>query len=183
MEWPSTIEIPRPLSIRRWYTAYLRLVKSLSLIYYCDGWVMEMWLIGELIWKVDCIRKSEWWFVIPNWISIWRLSNDPVWSRKYTCNTKGVTYTFLINTWNTLLESYQHKVDNNTLATIKRQIQQAENPMPAEVISKEAAHVDNAIRLDYLTSEVALEEPEIESTDHRQTKLYKWRPAFQEARW
>jgi len=64
-------------------------------------------------------------------------------------------------------------VDNNTLATIKRQIQQAENPMPAEVISKEAAHVDNAIRLDYLTSEVALEEPEIESTDHRQTKLYK----------
>jgi hypothetical protein len=29
----------------------------------------------------------------------------------------------------------------------------------------EAAHVDNAIPLDYLTSEVALEEPEIGSTD------------------
>jgi hypothetical protein len=33
------------------------------------------------------------------------------------------------------------------------------------VISVEAAHVDNAILLHYLTSEVALEEPEIGSTD------------------
>ena len=33
------------------------------------------------------------------------------------------------------------------------------------VISVEAARVDNAIRLDYLDSEVALEEPAIESTD------------------
>ena len=40
-----------------------------------------------------------------------------------------------------------------------------ENPTPAVVISVEAAHVDNAILLDYLTSEVALEEPEIGSTD------------------
>jgi len=37
--------------------------------------------------------------------------------------------------------------------------------MPAEVISVEAAHVDNAILLEYLTSEVALEEPEIGRTD------------------
>jgi len=37
--------------------------------------------------------------------------------------------------------------------------------MPAVVISVEAAHVDNAILLDYLTSEVALEEHEIRSTD------------------
>jgi hypothetical protein len=56
-------------------------------------------------------------------------------------------------------------VYNNTLATVKRQIQQAENPTPAVVISVEAARVDNAILLDYLTSEVALEEPEIGSTD------------------
>jgi hypothetical protein len=56
-------------------------------------------------------------------------------------------------------------VYNNTLAPVKRQIQQAENPTPAVVISVEAERVDNAILLDYLTSEVALEEPEIGSTD------------------
>jgi hypothetical protein len=33
------------------------------------------------------------------------------------------TYTFLINTWNTLPESYQQRVYNNTLATVKGQIQ------------------------------------------------------------
>jgi hypothetical protein len=75
------------------------------------------------------------------------------------------TYKFLINTWNTLLESYKQRVYKNTLATVKRQIHQAENPMPATVSSSEAARVDNAILLDYLTSEVALEEPEIGSTD------------------
>jgi hypothetical protein len=75
------------------------------------------------------------------------------------------TYTFLMNTWNTLLESYQLRVYNNTLATFKRQIQQAENPTPAVVISVEATHVNNPILLDYLTFEVALEEPEIGSTD------------------
>jgi len=37
--------------------------------------------------------------------------------------------------------------------------------MPAVVISVEAAHVDNAILYEYLTSGVALEEPEIGSTD------------------
>jgi len=75
------------------------------------------------------------------------------------------TYTFLMNTWNTLPESYQQRVYNTTLATVKRQIQQAENPTPAVVISEEAACIDNAILLDYLASEVALEEPEIGSTD------------------
>jgi len=75
------------------------------------------------------------------------------------------TYTFLMNTWNTLPESYQQRVYKNTLATVKRQIQQAENPTPAVVISVEAACVDNAIVLDYLTSEVELDEPEIGSTD------------------
>ena len=75
------------------------------------------------------------------------------------------TYAFLINTWNTLPESYQQRVYNNTFATVKRQIQQAENPTPAVVLSVEAAHVDNGILLEYLTSEVALEEPVIRSTD------------------
>jgi hypothetical protein len=70
-----------------------------------------------------------------------------------------------MNTCNTLPESYQQRVYNNSLATGKRQIQQAENPMPAVVISVEAARVDNAILLDYLASKVAVEEPEIGSTD------------------
>ena len=70
-----------------------------------------------------------------------------------------------MNTWNTLPESYQQRVYKNTLATFKRQIQQAENSIPAEVISMEAARIDNAILLDDLTSEVAFEEPDIESTD------------------
>jgi hypothetical protein len=75
------------------------------------------------------------------------------------------TYTFLMNTRNTPPESYQQMVHNNSLVAVKRQIQQAENPTPAVAISVEAARVDNAILLDYLTSEVALEEPEIGSTD------------------
>jgi len=73
------------------------------------------------------------------------------------------TYAALMNTRNTLPQSYQLRVYNNTLATVKRQIQQAENPMPAVVISVEAACVDNAILRDYLISEVAVEEPEIGS--------------------
>ena len=75
------------------------------------------------------------------------------------------TSTFLMNAWNTLPESYQQRVYKNTLATVKHQIQQAENPTPVVVISVEAACVDNVILLDYLTSEVALEEAEIGSTD------------------
>jgi hypothetical protein len=75
------------------------------------------------------------------------------------------TYTFLMNTWNTLPVSYQQRVNNNTLATVKHQIQHAENPTPAVVISVQAARVDNAILQDYLPSEGALEEPEIRSTD------------------
>ena len=75
------------------------------------------------------------------------------------------TYTFLMNTWNTLPESYQQRVYKHTLATVKHQIQQVENLTPAEVISMEAVHGDNAIHHDYLTSEVALGEPEIGSTD------------------
>jgi hypothetical protein len=73
--------------------------------------------------------------------------------------------TFVTDTWNTLLESYQHMVYTNTLATVMRQIQQTENPMPAMVIIMEAARVDNTIHLDYLTSKVALEEHEIGTTD------------------
>jgi hypothetical protein len=70
-----------------------------------------------------------------------------------------------MNTWNTLLESYQQRVYKNTLATVRCQIQQAENSTPAAVISTEAAHVDNAILLHYLTSKVAVVKLEIESTD------------------
>jgi hypothetical protein len=59
------------------------------------------------------------------------------------------TYTFLMNTWNTLPESYQQRVYNITLATVKRQIEQVENPSPPVVISIVAAHVNNSILLDY----------------------------------
>jgi len=73
-------------------------------------------------------------------------------------------YTFLMSTWNTLPESYQQRLFKNNLVIVKCLIQQPENPTPAKVISMEAAHVDNAILLDYLISKVELEEPEIGST-------------------
>jgi len=75
------------------------------------------------------------------------------------------TYTFLMIIWKTLPESYQQRVYNKTLATVKHQIQPAENPTHAVVISVQAARVDNAILLDYLISEVALEKPKIRRTD------------------
>jgi hypothetical protein len=88
-------------------------------------------------------------------------------TRRKLLTSPGIadTYTFLMNTWSTLPESYQQRVYNNTLATVKRQIEQVENPTSAVVSSIEAARVDNAILLEYLASEVALEEPEIGSTD------------------
>jgi len=67
--------------------------------------------------------------------------------------------------WNTLPDSYQQRVYNNTLATVNLQIQQAENPTPAVVIGVEAARVNNVILHDYLTFEVALDDPEIGSTE------------------
>jgi hypothetical protein len=66
-----------------------------------------------------------------------------------------------MHTWNTLLESYQHRVDKNTHARVKLQIRWAENPMAAVVVSVEAAHVHKAILRASWTSEVALEEPQI----------------------
>ena len=75
------------------------------------------------------------------------------------------TYIFLMNTWNTLPESYQQRVYQYTLAPVKRYIQQVENLTPAVVISLQEAHVDNAILRDHLTSKVALEQPGIRSTD------------------
>ena len=66
-----------------------------------------------------------------------------------------------MNIWNTPPESSQQRVYHNTVATVKRQIQQVDNPTPGMVISLEPAHVDNAIHLDYLTTKVALEEPGI----------------------
>jgi len=74
-------------------------------------------------------------------------------------------YTFLINTWNTVPESYPQRVHNNILVTVKCHIQQAENPTPAVMIRVKAARVNNAILDDYLASVVALEEPVIRSTD------------------
>jgi len=75
------------------------------------------------------------------------------------------TYTFRINTWNTLPKRYQQRVFKNNFATVKHQIQQVENRMPAMVISMEAARVDNAILLYHLTLKVACRDPNIESPD------------------
>jgi len=75
------------------------------------------------------------------------------------------SYTFLMNPWNTLPESYQQRVYENTLATVNRQIQQVEKPMPSMVISMEAAGNDKDILLDYLSSDVALEKPGIGRAD------------------
>jgi hypothetical protein len=93
--------------------------------------------------------------------------SHPAATGRKLSTSPGVSDTdkFWINTWNTLPESYQQRVYNNTPATVKRLIQQTENPTPAVVISTEAASVDHAVLLDELTSEVALEEPEIGSTD------------------
>jgi hypothetical protein len=62
----------------------------------------------------------------------------------------GVTGTnaLLIITRNTLPESYQQRLYKITLVTVKGQIQQAEDPAPAAVISTEAARVDNDILVD-----------------------------------
>jgi len=86
-----------------------------------------------------------------------------------------------MNTWNTLPDSYHQRGYKITLATLKCQIQQAENPTPDVVIcvevehvvnatlldylTSEVAHVENATHLDYLNSEVVLEEIEIRITD------------------
>jgi hypothetical protein len=70
-----------------------------------------------------------------------------------------------MNSWNILPENYQQRVYNNTLDTVKPQIQQVLTVTPARVITVEAEGVDNSHLLDYLTSELALEESEIGSTD------------------
>jgi hypothetical protein len=82
-------------------------------------------------------------------------------SKLLTSPSVADTYTFLMKPWHTLPESYLPRVYNNILATVKHQIHQAENPMPAVVISVEAADVDHAIIHEYSTSKVALEEPEV----------------------
>jgi len=79
-----------------------------------------------------------------------------------------------MNAWSTLPESYQQRVHKITLATVTRQIQQAVNPTPAVVINREAARVANSTLLDYLTSEVALEEPAIRSTDSNIAIYNNW---------
>jgi hypothetical protein len=56
-------------------------------------------------------------------------------------------------------------VSTNTLATVKRQIQQAENPTPAVVIRVKAACVDNAIHHDYLAAEVVPKQLQIRSAN------------------
>jgi hypothetical protein len=65
------------------------------------------------------------------------------------------TFTFLMNTVNTLPDSFQQTVYKNTLAQVKHRSHRAENPMPAVVLRVDAVRVGNAVVGDYLTSEVA----------------------------
>jgi hypothetical protein len=71
-----------------------------------------------------------------------------------------------MNTWNALPVSYKQRVYKNTLATVKRQSQQADSPTPGKVIGTEAAYVANSILLDYFSCKVVHKEPEIGSTYH-----------------
>jgi hypothetical protein len=61
----------------------------------------------------------------------------------------AVMYTFLMNTRNTLPESYQQRVIKNSLATVTHQNQQVENATHGMVISMDEASVDNAILLTF----------------------------------
>jgi hypothetical protein len=56
-------------------------------------------------------------------------------------------------------------VNNNSLATVKYQIEQEEKPMPAVVITMEPARFINTLLLDYVTSKVGFVETEIKITD------------------
>jgi hypothetical protein len=97
----------------------------------------------------------------PGRLNYFNYKND--WGKIASCcaakGRKGLTSpgiadmcTFLMNTWNTVPESYQQSVYKHTLATVKYQIQQAEIQTSAAVISTEAAPVGNAILLDFLTT-------------------------------
>jgi dihydroorotate dehydrogenase len=55
---------------------------------------------------------------------------------------------------------------NNALVTVKHQIQQAENPMPAMVIRVESPRVVNAIQFNNMACDVVLEGHAIGRTDH-----------------
>jgi hypothetical protein len=72
---------------------------------------------------------------------------------------------FSMNTWNTLPESYQQRVYNITVATVKHQKKQAEKPAPPMANSIEPTSIHMTILLDYLTTEMALAEPENRSTE------------------
>jgi hypothetical protein len=71
----------------------------------------------------------------------------------------------LMNTWNMLPESYEQRVNTNTVAALKHQIQQAENTTPAVVTSIEGVWVDNIIVLHILTFELEYERPQNGSTN------------------
>jgi len=60
-------------------------------------------------------------------------------------------YIFLMITWNILPQSYQPGVNLITLAIVKREFQQGENPIFAIFIRVNTAHVDNAILCHHLT--------------------------------
>jgi len=66
-----------------------------------------------------------------------------------------------MNTEITVLEGYYQGAYKNTLATIKHLTNQVVHLTPYMIITIDAVPVDNAMQLDYLAPDVALEEPNI----------------------
>jgi hypothetical protein len=79
----------------------------------------------------------------------------------YPCLCRLVNNTALTS----IPESDAKRIFNGTLAAVKGPIQLLENPRPTMVIFMEAAHIDNAIFLYHLFSNVVLEEHEFGSGD------------------
>jgi len=52
-----------------------------------------MWLTSKLIWQVHPIRISDWWWMIPDRVSIIGLSRDLVWSLNHSFKMNGITST------------------------------------------------------------------------------------------
>jgi len=75
------------------------------------------------------------------------------------------TDTLSVNTWNTLPGTYTQRVYTYTPVIVKCQIQKVVNLMRAVFINVFAARVDYAILFDYLTSGIAIAEPDIRNTD------------------
>ena len=68
-----------------------------------------------------------------------------------------------MNTWNVLPPPYRRRVHQNTLATVKKRILDADTTVANAPISTKAAQVDEQLLARFLTTDAPLEEPKIGS--------------------